>query len=386
MLGTIGNYVGQALPPSTDLRSGLDPVLLGAASALLLFGLVMVSSASIGTAERLHGDALYFLWRQTLYILIATGVGVLAASRSLDWWQKMGPLLLLFGAALLVLVLVESIGREINGARRWIRIGGFSLQPSELIKLVTIVYLAGYLVRRSEEVKSVMRGFLKPVLLLSIIAALLLAEPDYGTVVVLFIAAFGMLFLGGVPLTSYVVWIGIVGLALGLVAWTEPYRIERLIIYLNPWAEPFGSGFQLTQALIAIGRGEWFGVGLGASVQKLFYLPEAHTDFLFAVIGEELGFAGMAIVIALFGAVIWRAFRIAANAARMGHAFGAHLAYGLGLLIGLQAFINIGVNLGVLPTKGLALPFMSFGGNNLLVNCIAIGLLIRVHAETRVAR
>ena len=231
-----------------------------------------------------------------------------------------------------------------------------------------------------------MRGFFKPVLLLSIIAALLLAEPDYGTVVVLFITAFGMLFLGGVPLASYVVWVLTVGLALAAVAWTEPYRIQRLIVFLNPWAEPFSGGFQLTQALIAIGRGEWFGVGLGASVQKLFYLPEAHTDFLFAVLGEELGFLGMASVIALFGVVIWRAFAIASRAARLGFAFGAHLAYGLGLLLGLQAFINIGVNLGVLPTKGLALPLMSFGGNNLMVNCVVLGLLLRVHYETRLPK
>ena len=362
---------------------GVDKLLLGATTALLLLGLVMVTSASISLADKLTADSFYYLWRQLLSLSIGLALAGCAMAQPLTWWERRGPLLLVLGTLLLGLVLIEGIGHRVNGAQRWIRLGGLTVQPSELIKLFTIIYLAGYLVRRSAEVRSVVSGFIKPIALLVGIAVLLLAEPDFGTVVVLSTTALGMLFLGGVPLISYGIWGMIIGSAVAAMVWFEPYRMQRLVSFLNPWEKPYTEGFQLTQALIAIGRGEWFGVGLGASVQKLFYLPEAHTDFLFAVLGEELGFVGMVTVIALFGVVLWRAFAIATRAARLGHAFGAHLAYGLGLLIGLQVFVNIGVNLGILPTKGLALPFISFGGNSMIVNCVTIALLLRVRYETR---
>ena len=383
MLAPTRDLISSLTELSRRMSMRIDKLLLGATIALLFLGLVMVTSASISLADRLTAEPFYYLWRQLLSLSIGLALAGFAIAQPLAWWEKQGPLLLALGTLLLGLVLIDGIGHRINGAQRWIRLGGLTVQPSELIKLFTIIYLAGYLVRRSAEVRNVIRGFIKPIVLLVVIAGLLLAEPDFGTVVVLFTTALGMLFLGGVPLISYGTWGVIIGSAVAAAVWFEPYRMQRFISFLNPWEKPYTEGFQLTQALIAIGRGEWFGVGLGASVQKLFYLPEAHTDFLFAVLGEELGFVGMVTVIALFGVVLWRAFAIAARAARLGHVFGAHLAYGLGLLVGLQVFVNIGVNLGILPTKGLALPFLSFGGNSMLVNCVTIALLLRVHYETR---
>jgi cell division protein FtsW len=251
------------------------------------------------------------------------------------------------------------------------------------MKVFAILYLAGYLVRRGDQVRRAFIGFVKPIVVFGLIAVLLLLEPDYGATVVLFATALGMMFLGGVPIVSFFSWLLLVSALLAGVILAEPYRMERLTTFVDPWADPFGSGFQLTQALIAIGRGEWWGVGLGNSVQKLFYLPEAHTDFLFAVLAEELGLFGMSVVIAGFAFVVWRAFFIARLAERAGLPFGAYLCYGLGLLIGLQAFINIGVNLGILPTKGLTLPLMSYGGSSVLASCLSIGLLLRVDHEAR---
>ena len=362
---------------------GFDWWLGGAALILLGLGLVMVASSSISTAERELGRPLYYFQRQALFVGLGLVCAWLTLKVDLRVWQRMSPLLLVFGMGLLALVLVPGIGHEVNGATRWMRIGMFSLQPSELMKLYLALYLAGYLVRRSEEVRSVLSGFLKPIAVLSLIAALLLLEPDYGATVVLFSAALGMMFLGGVPFLSFLGWLGLISGFLGAIVLTAPYRIERLITFIDPWADPFGSGFQLTQALIAIGRGEWFGVGLGNSVQKLFYLPEAHTDFLFAVLAEELGLVGMAFVIGMFSFLVWRAFDIARRSESHGNLFGSHLAYGLGLLIGLQAFVNIGVNMGILPTKGLTLPLMSYGGSSILVNCVVIALLLRIDHEVR---
>jgi cell division protein FtsW len=271
----------------------------------------------------------------------------------------------------------------VNGSIRWLSLGPFNLQPSEPMKLAMVLYLAGYLVRRGELVRNTMGGFIRPMSMLAVIGVMLLFEPDYGATAVLFTTALGMLFLGGVPFWSFVGWAGFVALSMGVVVMAAPYRVERMMSFLNPWADPFGSGFQLTQALIAIGSGEWFGVGLGSSVQKLFYLPEAHTDFLFAVLAEELGMLGVLLVILLFTFLVWRAISIGSRAESAGHAYGAHLAYGVGLLIGLQAFVNIGVNMGILPTKGLTLPLMSYGGSSLLVNAFAVGLVMRVDHELR---
>ena len=373
---------GFARPPDPPV-SGFDWWLGSVALILLCLGLVMVASSSISTAERQLAQPLYYFNRQALFVGLGLMCAWITVKVDLGVWRKHSPLLLVFGMVLLALVLVPGIGHEVNGATRWIRFGGFSLQPSELMKLFLALYLSGYLVRRSEEVRSLLSGFLKPIIVLSLIAGLLLLEPDYGATVVLFSTALGMMFLGGVPFLSFLGWLTLVCGFLGTIVLTAPYRMERLITFIDPWADPFGSGFQLTQALIAIGRGEWFGVGLGNSVQKLFYLPEAHTDFLFAVLAEELGLVGMAFVIGMFSFLVWRAFYIARRSETHGNVFGSHLAYGLGLLIGLQAFVNIGVNMGILPTKGLTLPLMSYGGSSILVNCVVVALLLRIDHESR---
>nr|VFK51654.1 MAG: cell division-specific peptidoglycan biosynthesis regulator FtsW [Candidatus Kentron sp. TUN]VFK52316.1 MAG: cell division-specific peptidoglycan biosynthesis regulator FtsW [Candidatus Kentron sp. TUN]VFK52747.1 MAG: cell division-specific peptidoglycan biosynthesis regulator FtsW [Candidatus Kentron sp. TUN] len=366
-----GRQVGRVAYP-------LDLWLVGAALLLAGLGLVMVASTSITTADREIGAPLHYFVRQAGYVVLGFCLAWIVTLVPLKMWDRYGALFLIFGIILLILVLIPGIGREVNGSIRWIRISFFNLQPSEPIKLLFIVYFSGYFVRHNEDVH-----FVYPLLVLAIIAGLLLLEPDYGATAVLFATAIGMLFLAGVPFLGFTAWsMAIATLLVGFIL-MEPYRLERLTVFVNPWADPFGSGFQLTQALIAIGRGEWFGAGLGGSIQKLFYLPEAHTDFLFAVLAEELGLLGAVLVIGLFAFVVWRAFAIAHRAALQGFQFGAYLAYGIGLIIGLQAFVNIGVNMGMLPTKGLALPLMSYGGSSMLVNCMAIGLLLRVERESR---
>ena len=279
-------------------------------------------------------------------------------------------------------MIVPGIGNEVNGSMRWFRFGSVSLQASEPAKLCVIVYLAAYLVRHGEQVRTAFAGFIKPIGVLTVISALLLLEPDYGSTVVMFVTCLGMLFLGGVGVIRFVMWGLVAFAALLSLAILVPYRMERLMIFMDPWADPYNAGFQLTQALIAFGRGEWFGVGLGGSVQKLFYLPEAHTDFIFAVIGEELGLIGTIAVISLFVFIVVRAINLGANAERQERYFEAYLAYGLGFLIGIQAFINIGVNLGVLPTKGLTLPLVSYGSNSMIISCFAVGILLRIGLET----
>ena len=356
---------------------------MGAVLVLLMLGLVMVASASIAIGDGELGQPLYFFWRQAAYVSAGVLLGLLALRVPLLAWRRSGVILLLFGVALLVLALVPGIGREVNGSMRWISLGPVNLQPSELVKLLAVVYLAGYLVRRREEVQQAASGFLKPMAVLTLIAGLLLLEPDYGATVVLFATALAMLFLGRVPLGRFIAWMLAAGAVMAGVVLLAPYRVERLTTFIDPWADPFDSGFQLTQALIAVGRGEWFGVGLGASVQKLFYLPEAHTDFLFAVLAEELGLAGMLLVITLFAFIVWRAFHIAWRAEARSRPFSAYLAYGLGISMGLQAFTNIGVNLGVLPTKGLTLPLMSYGGSSMVASCLMLGLLLRIDHELR---
>ena len=284
---------------------------------------------------------------------------------------------------MLLLVLVPGVGVEVNGAARWINAGLFRMQVSEPAKLLFIIYLARYLARHGEEVRSRISGFIKPIGLLAIAALLLLLEPDFGATVVLTATVMGMIFMAGVKLLQFSGLLGGAGLLLASLAVSSPYRMNRLTTFMDPWADPFDSGFQLTQSLIAIGRGEWFGVGLGSSIQKLFYLPEAHTDFVFAVLAEELGLLGVCFVIVVYAVLVWRAFLIAAQAARAENLFAAYLAYGIGIWFGLQSFINIGVNMGLLPTKGLTLPLMSYGGSSMIVMCAAIALLLRVDYETR---
>jgi len=368
--------------PFDGRLAALDRVLLLAALGLAFLGLVMVASASVTIGDRNFGAPLHYFWKQALTFSISVVLSVFLVRPGLVAWERAGGPLLVACIAMLALILVPGLGRTVNGATRWLPLGFWNLQPSELMKLGVVVYVAGYLVRRADEVRSSLWGFVKPVALLSIIGVLLLLEPDYGTTVVLVATVLVLLFLGGVPWPTYLAWVAVIGAGLVLLAVAAPYRLQRLMSFWDPWGDPYASGFQLTQALIAIGRGTWTGVGLGGSVQKLFYLPEAHTDFLFAVLGEELGFVGMTVVIGLFLIVIWRAFQIGARAERAGKTFAANLAYGIGLMLGLQAFINIGVNLGVLPTKGLALPLMSYGGNSLAINVLAIALLLRASYES----
>ncbi len=361
----------------------VDAVLLGCAVALVVVGIVMVASASITTADRELGQPFYYALRQAIFIVLGGCAGVLLFRMRLAWIERLGMALLLLTLLILLLVLVPGVGVEVNGATRWLNTGLFRLQVSEPAKLFFIIYVASYLVRHGENVRMQLTGFLKPVGLLGVVALLLLAEPDFGATVVLGGTVMGMIFLAGVRLLHFIGVAGVVTVLLGGAALSSPYRMERLKTFLDPWADPFDSGFQLTQSLMAIGRGEWFGVGLGGSVQKLFYLPEAHTDFVFAVLAEELGLLGVCAIIALYCTLVWRAFRIAAQAARADSAFGAHLASGIGIWFGLQSFINIGVNMGLLPTKGLTLPLMSYGGSSMIVMCMAVALLLRIDYETR---
>jgi cell division protein FtsW len=368
----------------TEQSPHLDYYLLGAILTLIGLGLVMVGSASISIADRQLDQPFYYLNRQLLYVATGLVLAAVVMYLPLDFWQKTGPVLLMFGAVLLILVLIPAIGREVNGSARWLGLGPARLQPSELMKLFMVIYLAGYMVRHAEALPNSFMSFLKPMALLALLALLLLAEPDFGAAAVMVVTALGMLFLGGVRLWQFGILLAGALAASAALAFSSPYRMERLTTFINPWADPYNSGFQLTQALIAFGRGEWLGVGLGGSIQKLFYLPEAHTDFVFAVLAEELGLIGTVTVILLFGFIVLRIFFIGVAAEKSGNQFAGYLAHGLGLWIGLQAVINMGVNMGMLPTKGLTLPLMSYGGTSVVVTCIALALVLRIDWETAV--
>ncbi|CAK0775863.1 putative peptidoglycan glycosyltransferase FtsW [Gammaproteobacteria bacterium] len=366
-------------------RPPLDEPLLIGVLGILLLGLVMVGSASIGIATDHSGNPFYFLIRQGIYVGLGLALAWQALRLPLRFWEQSGPYLLLFSMVLLVLVLVPGLGRNVNGSSRWLGVGPLTLQPSELVKLFSIVYLAGYVVRRGQEVRQSVWGFVKPLLVLGFIAFLLLLEPDFGTSVVVLTTSMGVLFLAGVRIWQFVVLLIPVMLGLMGLAVVAPYRLQRVLSFLDPWQDAFGKGYQLTQALIAFGRGEWLGVGLGGSIQKLHYLPEAHTDFLFAVLAEELGLVGILVVVGLFSFVIWRAFEVGRRAEEAQNFFAAYLCYGISLWIGFQAFINIGVNMGILPTKGLTLPLMSYGGSSVMITCVAMSLLLRVSGELHAA-
>lgn len=359
-------------------RFYFDRWLLISAIVLVSLGLVMVASSSMVVSDRNYTYPLHFIIRQVVYL----GLGIVVASFiirvPIKIWEKFSNHLLLLSFVLLVLVLVPHIGREVNGSRRWLGFGPFSVQVSEVVKFCVIIYLASFLVRREEEVRTRMTGFLRPMLLLTIISLLLLLEPDFGATGVIMGTALAMMFFAGVRLWQFIVLLLVVAAALTLIAIAAPYRLERLTTFMHPWAHQFGSGYQLTQSLIAFGRGGWLGVGLGNSIQKLFYLPEAHTDFLFAVLAEELGLIGTLSVIALFMLFIGRVMRISYRAYIQEQLFAAYLSFGFGLWLGLQAMVNIGVNSGILPTKGLTLPFMSYGGSSMLINCVVVAILLRI--------
>ncbi|KAB0548256.1 putative lipid II flippase FtsW [Pseudomonas argentinensis] len=366
-------------------RRGLDmdfPMLAGCL-ALLGLGLVMISSASTEVAAVNTGSPLYYMIRHLVYLAIGLGAAGVVLMIPLATWQRHSWLLLLVAVALLVLVLLPGIGREVNGAKRWIGFGAFNIQPSEIAKVFVVLYLAGYLVRRQEEVRESWAGFFKPFVVLLPMAFLLLLEPDFGATVVMMGAAMAMLFLGGVGLFRFLLMVALAVGAVFVLVQSQEYRLQRLITFTDPWADQYGSGYQLTQALIAFGRGEWLGVGLGNSIQKQFYLPEAHTDFVFSVLAEELGLVGALATVGLFVFVSVRALYIGLWAEKAKQFFSAYVAFGLGFLWIGQFLINIGVNIGLLPTKGLTLPFLSYGGSSLVICCVSLALLLRIEWETR---
>ncbi|MCC5859185.1 MAG: putative lipid II flippase FtsW [Ectothiorhodospiraceae bacterium] len=363
------------------LPADLDHRLLAAVVALTVLGLVMVASASISLAERSLGTPLYYFQRQLLFVGGAYALGWLTLNTPLDSVRRMSGLLMLFALLLLVLVLVPGVGREVNGATRWIPMGIINLQVSEVMKLCLMVYLAAFLVRRGEQVRTRLGVFLVPVAVMALIGLLLLLQPDFGAAVVIVGTGLGMLFLAGVPLSRFIALVVLAGGAGVALIYASPYRLERLLSFSNPWADPFNSGFQLTQSLIAIGRGELFGVGLGGSVQKLFYLPEAHTDFVFAVLAEELGLLGILVLVGLYSYVCWRVMATGARSLAAGRAFGGYLCFGVGTWLAIQGFVNAGVNMGLLPTKGLTLPLLSYGGSSLLMTVVALALVLRAGHE-----
>lgn len=358
-----------------------DSVLLTIVLTLLFGGFVILASASIAVSDNATGDPFFYLERQLLAALIGMVGGGICLFIPMHVWKMLGPLMLLAGMALLLVVLIPGVGYEVNGSRRWLRFGAMNLQVSEPARLCFIIYLAGYLVRRNKAVHEQFVGFLRPMLVLSLACAALLAEPDFGAAVVLMATSLTMLFVAGARIRDFLLFFSVAVVGMAMLAIASPYRMQRLTGFLDPWSDPFDSGFQLTQSLIAIGRGEWIGVGLGNSVQKLFYLPEAHTDFVFAVFAEEFGLLGSLALIGIFLALLWRVFNIAVRAFNAERFFEAYIAIGLGTWLGLQAFINVGVNMGILPTKGLTLPLISYGRSSLIITMVAIGILLRIHHE-----
>lgn len=368
-------------------RYGLDAPLAIAAMALLATGLVMVASASVAVAEKSTGTPLYYFYKQFAFAGLGLGLGLLTFSVRMKAWEQSGFWLLAFAFFLLIIVLIPGIGLKINGARRWLDFGAFRLQASEPARLALIIYLVGYVVRRQAELQNSLKGLLRPLIPVVLASGLLMLEPDFGatallmlvTLLLLFMAGARLLHLGALALT------GASGLAL-LIFFGAAYRLRRLLTFTDPWADMENSGWQLTQSLIAIGRGEWTGVGLGNSVQKLLYLPETHTDFIFAIWAEEFGFVGIAVLLSLFGIFVWRAFVVGRVAQRRNHFFAAYVCYAIGSWIGAQALINMAVNMGLLPTKGLTLPLISYGGSSLITVCLMIALVLRADHENRLER
>ena len=362
-----------------------DQMLLWVTFILLGLGLVMVYSSSIAIAEAdkaVGHQSTYYLMRQSIFIAIGLMAGFVSFQIPIAWWQKMAPYLFLFGLFLLVLVLTP-LGRNVNGSQRWLSLFVFNLQPSELMKLFAAMYVADYAVRKAPQMDSFVKGFLPMVAVMVLVGFLLLREPDFGAFAVIAAISISILWLGGINVKIFAGLLALLPIAIYMLIWSSPYRLQRVIGFMDPWADPYGKGYQLSHALIAFGRGEWFGVGLGASVEKLLYLPEAHTDFLLAVIAEELGFMGVFTVLGLFTWIVIRAFGIGKEAVANERYFAALLAQGLGVWMGVQGVINIGVNMGVLPTKGLTLPLLSFGGSGILANCIAMAVLLRIDFENR---
>ena len=368
-------------------RAEMDMSLFWSVVLLLALGLVMVYSASIAMseAEKMTGYRMhYFLMRHAIYLVLAAITAFIAFQIPSALWQKFAPALFIIGGFLLVIVLIPGIGREVNGSRRWISFGFTTMQPSELMKFFAVLYAADYTVRKAAFMHDFKKGFLPMLSVMVFIGAVLLREPDFGALVVITSIAMAILFLGGLNWRVFAGLIALLAAAFVVLIISSPYRLQRIVGFMDPWADAYGKGYQLSHSLIAFGRGEWLGVGLGGSVEKLFYLPEAHTDFLLAVIAEELGFVGVAAVLALFVLLIYRAFMVGREAMMREKYFAALVAQGIGVWLSVQAFINMGVNMGLLPTKGLTLPFLSYGGTGIIVNCVAVAVLLRIDAENRV--
>ncbi len=362
-------------------RFNFDAMLLAACISLLLIGYIMVVSSSLHLGVKMAGSELYYPIRQLMHIGLGLTLGSCVAVIPMQYWEKAGPWLFLSGLMLLVIVLVPGIGIKVNGSVRWMSILGIRIQVSEVVKFFAVIYMAGYVTRHQQSILDSAFGLVKPLLLFSLACILLLLEPDFGSAVVILIIAMGIMFLAGARLSQFAVLLLLVAVLAILLVYFSPYRLARVTSFIKPWDDPLGTDFQLVQALISFGRGEWLGVGLGSGIQKLFYLPEAHTDFLFSVIAEELGLLGVFTIIGLFAFITWRAFQIAVAAEQAGQLFSAFIAYGLGIWFGFQSFVNMGVNMGILPTKGLTLPLMSYGGGSMMIMCCAVALLFRVHSE-----
>lgn len=365
----------------------VDRDLLVALLALLGIGIVMLTSASLWMSEKKYADPYVFLERQLLFFAVGVVLALALYQISLRFWQQLGVRLLPLVLVLLILVLIPGIGTEVNGSRRWLNLGFASIQVSELAKLIMLLYLAGYMVRHGKNLalSPSYQPLLIPLLVLAVTGALLLIEPDFGATVIIFATGLALLFLGGVSLKRLGLLLGgtiVVMIPLAFMG----YRGRRLQAFLNPWDYESGIGYQMVNAQMAIGEGGWFGSGLGGGVQKLLYLPEAHNDFIFSILAEEFGFIGILVVLALYGWLVFRAFVIGFQADKNGKHFGAYVAYGIGFWIGFQVILHIGVNLGMLPPKGLTLPLMSYGGSSLMVTLMAMALLMRVHRENCVAR
>ncbi len=359
----------------------MDWFLLTITLSLIGLGYVIMVSSSLHLGVKMTGDSLHYPIRQLIHLILGCFSALVVISIPMRFWEKYGSVLFIFGLFLLVLVLVPGLGIKVNGSSRWLSVMGMRIQTSELMKFASVIYVSGYVVRHQAFVEKEFFGLLKPLLLFALAGVLLLLEPDFGSAVVLLTIAMAVMYLGGARLWQFAIIIIVVFVLAKELIYSSDYRLARITSFLDPWADAQNTGFQLVQALIAFGRGEYFGVGLGSGIQKIFYLPEAHTDFLFSVLAEELGLVGVLSVILLYSLLILRAFVIGIQAEQVKLRFSAFVAYGLGVWFAFQSFINMGVNMGMLPTKGLTLPFMSYGGGSLIVMCAAVALLFRIHNE-----
>ncbi len=365
------------MKPSRIGQFHFEPILVVVFFSLLLIGYVMVGSASMHKSA----DAFNYIKKQSVNIFIGLSVAYIVTKVPIKTWEKYSQVLFLFGLVLLIIVIVPGVGVKVNGSTRWLSLGGFRFQVSEIVKYFSVIYMAGYVTRHQKAIRDSTFSLFKPIVLFGIASVLLLLEPDFGSSVVIITIAMGIMYLAGARLIQFITLMGVLVFLASVLVYIAPYRMKRVTSFLDPWADAKDTGYQLVHALISFGRGEWAGVGLGNGIEKLFYLPEGHTDFLFSVIAEELGLLGVLTVISLFAVFVWRTFLIAEAAEQLGEKFSAYIAYGLGIWFGFQSLVNMGVNMGILPTKGLTLPLMSYGGGSMLIMCCAVALLFRVHSE-----